>query len=176
MLFRELPLAGAFLLGVERHEDARGFFGRTYCAREFEAHGLSPAIAQINVSYNKLAGTLRGMHFQRDPHEETKVVRCTRGEICDVIVDLRPASPTYLKWHAERLTEDNRASLYIPAGFAHGFQTLTPDAEVLYLMGTFYAPDAAAGIRYDDPAIGIVWPREVTSISDRDRTYPLLTT
>lgn len=174
MKFRETPLAGAFVIDPERIEDARGFFARSFCAHEFSAHGLDATLVQCNVSFNRAAGTLRGMHYQAAPHEESKLVRCTRGALYDVIVDLRPASPTYRQWFGERLDEDNRRMLFIPPGFAHGFQTLEDDTEVFYQMSAFFQPDAARGVRHDDPVLGIRWPREPVNVSERDRTYPLL--
>jgi dTDP-4-dehydrorhamnose 3,5-epimerase len=140
--------------------------------REFEVHGLTSRLVQINVSHNVSRGTLRGMHFQLSPHEEAKVVSCTQGAIYDVVLDLRPESPTYLAWVAEELTAASRKALYIPEGCAHGFQTLIEDSQVLYLMSEYYAPGHGRGVRYDDPAFGIEWPLEVTSISDADRSWP----
>jgi dTDP-4-dehydrorhamnose 3,5-epimerase len=172
MIFHETSLDGAFLLEVERHEDERGFFARAWCRREFEERGLDTAIAQTSVSFNKLKGTLRGMHFQRPPHEEVKLVRCTRGAIWDVIVDLRPGSPTYRRSEGFELSEENRRELYIPKGFAHGFQTLADATEVHYQISEFYAPGAAAGFRHDDPSLAISWPLPVSVISERDRSWP----
>lgn len=174
MLFAETPLAGAFLIDIEPRGDVRGFFARTFCQREFEAHGLSTAVAQSNVAYNERKGTLRGMHWQAAPATEPKLVRCTRGAIHDVIVDLRPGSPTYLRHFAVELSEENRRSLYVPDLFAHGYLTLTDRAEVTYLVGEFYAPGNERGLRYDDPALGIEWPAPVDVISDKDRAWPLL--
>lgn len=172
MRLTPLDLADACVVDVDRFEDERGFFARTFCAREFAAHGLMERVAQSNVSFNARRGTLRGMHYQQAPHAEAKLVRCTRGAIWDVIVDLRPASPTHTRWFAAELTEDNHRALYVPEGFAHGFLTLTDDAEVLYLMSEFFVPDAARGVRWDDPAFGIEWPFDPVVISERDRTYP----
>jgi dTDP-4-dehydrorhamnose 3,5-epimerase len=172
MLFTETSLSGAFVIDIERHEDSRGFFARSWCRREFEAHGLNPCVVQCNVSRNRSSGTLRGLHYQIAPHEEAKLVRCTRGAIYDVIVDLRDDSRTYLRHFGAELTEDNHRSLYIPEGFAHGFMTLTDEAEVAYQMSAFYVPDAARGIRWNDPALAIGWPAPVRVISDRDRSYP----
>ena len=172
MLFTETPLAGAWLLELERREDERGFFARTYCADEFAHHGINPTVRQANTSFNSREGTLRGMHWQVDPHGETKLVRCTRGAIYDVIVDLRPHSPTYCRWYGAELTADNGRELYIPTGMAHGFQTLADDTEVLYLMGADYVPEAARGARWDDPAFGIEWPETAQrTISDKDQSY-----
>jgi dTDP-4-dehydrorhamnose 3,5-epimerase len=173
MLFRETPLKGAFLIEPERIEDERGFFARTFCRKEFEAHGLNPDIAQCSVSFNRRKGTLRGMHFQVAPHAENKVVRCTDGAIYDVIVDLRPDSPTLRKWTATELTAENRRMFYIPAGCAHGFQTLQDNVEVLYQMSEFYHAECASGVRWDDPAFAIQWPMKVQCISVRDRSFPL---
>lgn len=172
MIFTETALAGAFLIEPERLEDDRGFFARSFCTEEFAAHGLDPRCAQCNISYNARRGTLRGMHYQRAPHEEAKVVRCTAGAIHDVIVDLRRESPTFGKHIAMTLTQEARNMLFVPAGFAHGFQTLTDGAEVFYQMSTHYVPGAGAGLRYDDPALAIRWPEPVTAISDRDLEYP----
>jgi dTDP-4-dehydrorhamnose 3,5-epimerase len=174
MIFTESPLRGAFVLDLQRREDPRGFFARTFCREEFEAHGLRPAVAQCNLSYNHAKGTLRGMHYQAAPATEPKLVRCTRGAIYDVIVDLRPDSPTYLRHFGVELTEDNRRSLYVPDLFAHGYLTLTEGAEVSYQVGEFYTPGAERGLRYDDPALGIEWPVAVSVISDKDRAWPLL--
>lgn len=172
MIFTETSLAGAFVIDIERREDDRGFFARSFCERELEARGLVSRVVQQNISQNHRAGTVRGLHFQRAPHEETKIVRCTRGAIFDVIVDLRPASPTCGKHVAFELTASNHRALYVPEGFAHGFQTLCDDAEVLYLMGAFFEPSASAGLRFDDPALAIAWPLPVSVISDRDRALP----
>jgi dTDP-4-dehydrorhamnose 3,5-epimerase len=172
MRFTEAPLAGAFVVDAQRFGDARGFFARTFCEREFRERGLNPRVAQANVSYNERRGTLRGMHYQRPPHAEAKLVRCTRGAIHDVIIDLRPGSATYLGHFAVRLDEDNRTMLYVPEGFAHGFLTLADGTEVTYQMSAEYSPDHGAGVRYDDPAFGIRWPELVQVIVERDRTYP----
>lgn len=174
MLFTETALAGAYVIDLERREDARGFFARTFCARDFEAMGLAPAVAQCNLSYNRARGTLRGMHFQVAPAAETKLVRCTAGAIHDVIVDMRMGSPTYLQHVAVELTAENRRSLYVPEGFAHGYETLTDGAEVAYQTGEFYSPGHEGGLRYNDPALRIDWPLRVTVISDKDAAWPLL--
>lgn len=174
MTFRELPQAGAFVIDPDRVEDDRGFFARTWCAEEFASRGLNPRLAQCSVSYNRRAGTLRGMHFQADPHAEAKLVRCTRGGIYDVIIDLRPDSPTFRSWAGVELTADNRRLLYIPEGFAHGFQTLADDTEVFYQISVPYHTASARGVRWDDPAFGIRWPRPIAVISPRDAAYPLL--
>ncbi|MGH8687222.1 MAG: dTDP-4-dehydrorhamnose 3,5-epimerase [Burkholderiales bacterium] len=169
-----LPLAGAFAIELERLEDERGFFARSFCAEEFRRHGLNPAVAQCNVSWNHNRGTLRGLHYQAAPHEEAKVVRCTRGAIWDVIVDLREESATRLRWHAAELNAANRLALYVPEGFAHGFQTLADDAEVLYQMSVPYQPELARGLRWDDPKLAICWPLPGPTLSERDRSYALL--
>lgn len=172
MRFVATAIAGAFLIEQERHADERGHFARTYCAREFADHGLNPAIAQVSVSYNHLRGTLRGMHWQAAAAAETKLVRPTRGAIHDVIVDLRPGSPTYLACVASELSAEGGAALYVPEMCAHGFQTLADSTEVEYQISEFHAPDAARGFRYDDPALGIRWPLPVAAINSRDREWP----
>jgi dTDP-4-dehydrorhamnose 3,5-epimerase len=172
MLFTETKLAGAFEIELERHTDSRGFFARTWCAEEFGEHGLRTALAQCSISFNLQRGTLRGMHWQEAPHEEAKLVRCSSGSIYDVIVDLRPTSPTYLGHVGVELDAGRRNMLYVPEGFAHGFLTLEPDTEVVYQMSEFYAPEAARGARYDDPAFGIAWPAPVAVIAERDASYP----
>jgi len=173
MIFRETPLAGAWVLEPERFEDERGFFARTYCRRDFEARGLDPAIAQCSVSWNHRRGTLRGLHLQIAPHEEVKLVRVTRGAVWDVIVDLRPESPSFKRHFGITLSAENRHELYIPKGMAHGFQTLEDGTEVFYQISEFYAPDSARGYRWDDPAFAIPWPEPVTVMSEKDRTLPL---
>ncbi|HQR52910.1 MAG TPA: dTDP-4-dehydrorhamnose 3,5-epimerase [Burkholderiales bacterium] len=172
MLFNETALGGAFVIGLERKEDLRGHFARTFCVHEFEAHGLNPRVVQCNVSFNKRRGTLRGMHWQAPPSAEVKLVRAARGAIVDVIVDLRAGSPTYLQHIAVDLTEDNGQALYIPEGFAHGFQTLADDTEVFYQMSEFHAPEQARGARWNDPAFAISWPLPDPIMNDRDRTWP----
>lgn len=172
MRFEPTRLAGAWLLHPERFEDDRGHFARTYCREEFVTHGLDPDYPQANVSFNRRRGTLRGMHLQLPPHEEGKLVRCSRGAIWDVIVDLRPGSATERQWIAAELSAQNGIQLFVPKGFAHGFLTLRDDTEVSYLMSTSYQPDAAHGYSYDDPAFGIDWPEEVVVISDKDRELP----
>ena len=172
MIFTGTPLNGAFVIEPERREDERGFFARTWCQQEFEAHGLSPRLAQCNISYNKKKGTLRGMHYQVAPYKEVKLVRCTRGAIYEVIIDLRPTSATFKQHFAVRLSADNRAMLYVPEDFAHGSQTLEDETEVFYQMSEFYAPECARGVRWDDPAFGIQWPDDERTISERDRNYP----
>jgi len=173
MRFTPLNLAGAYLIDVELLRDERGFFARTYCAREFTAHRLVPVIAQCSTSFNAKRGTVRGMHYQAQPHAEEKVVRCTSGAIFDVIVDIRPESPTYLHWHSVELTAKNHRMLYIPAGFAHGFQTLVDDTEVNYQISVDYAPAASRGIHWTDPALNIAWPfRNGVIVSERDAAFP----
>jgi dTDP-4-dehydrorhamnose 3,5-epimerase len=173
VIFEETRLAGAYFIDLERREDERGFFARTWCAREFTDHGLNPAVAQANASWNPRQWTLRGMHFQHPPHAEVKVVRCTRGAIHDVIIDLRPDSPTYKQWVGVDLTEDNRRALYVPEGFAHGYQTLVPDSEVHYLVSEFYTPSAEGGVRWNDAAFGIEWPDpENAFLSEKDAAWP----
>ncbi len=172
MRFTETRVAGAFVIEPEPIADERGFFARTFCRDEFGALGLNPCVAQANVSFNARKGTLRGMHYQQAPHQEAKLVRCTRGAIFDVVVDLRPASPSYQVWFGAELSDANRAMLYVPEDCAHGFLTLTDGAEVAYQMSAPYAAEAARGVRYDDPAFGIRWPGEVVVINERDRTYP----
>ncbi|GIX15429.1 MAG: dTDP-4-dehydrorhamnose 3,5-epimerase [Paracoccaceae bacterium] len=174
MIFTETHLKGAFIIDLEERRDHRGFFARTFCAREFEAHGLKPVVAQANLSFNHRRGTLRGLHFQRPPAAETKLVRCTAGAIHDVIVDLRPESPTYLQHVGVELSAANRRALYVPEMFAHGYITLTDGAEVIYQVGEFYTPGAEGGLRWDDPALGIDWPVAVEVISEKDAAWPLI--
>lgn len=172
MIFTPTRLEGLWVVELEPHADDRGYFARTWCPREFAAQGLETRLAQASVSYNRRRGTLRGMHLQRPPHAEAKVVRCTRGAIWDVAIDLRPDSPTHAQWEAFELTAENGTALYIPQGFAHGFQTLAPETDVFYLISEFHAPEAAAGVRYDDPAFAIAWPLPVSAISGRDAAWP----
>ena len=172
MIFTETKLQGAFILELDKREDDRGFFARSWCQKEFQAHHLNPRIVQCNISFNRVKGTLRGMHYQAAPHGEVKIVGCTAGAILDVVVDLRAGSPTRLAWCAVELTPASGAQLYIPAGFAHGFLTLADDTEVTYRMGARYVPDAARGVRWDDPRLGIAWPARPAVISERDATYP----
>jgi dTDP-4-dehydrorhamnose 3,5-epimerase len=172
MIFTETALAGAFVIDPEPFEDARGLFARTWCRRELQARGLDPAIAQCSTSFNKRKGTLRGLHYQVPPAAETKIVRCTRGALYDVIVDLRPDSPTFLGHVAVVLTADNRRMLYVPKGFAHGFQTLEDATEVFYQISEFAAPEHARGVRWNDPLFAIPWPADERTIIERDRNYP----
>ncbi len=174
MIFTATKLAGAFIIDLEEKPDSRGFFARTFCADEFLAHGLKPTVAQCNLSFNHQKGTLRGMHYQTLPAAETKLIRCTQGAIYDVIIDMRPESPTYLSHIGVELTAQNRRALYVPEMFAHGYQALTDGAEVVYQVGEFYTPGYERGLRYDDPMLEISWPMNVTEISDKDRNWPLL--
>lgn len=173
MIFTETKLKGAFIIDLELREDPRGAFARTFCANEFEAHGLKPTVAQCNLSFNHKAGTLRGMHYQVPPAAETKLVRCTKGAIYDVIIDMRPDSPTFMQHIGIELTADNRRSLYVPEMFAHGYQSLTDGAEVTYQVSEFYTPGYERGLRYDDPALRIEWPLPVTVISEKDAAWAL---
>jgi dTDP-4-dehydrorhamnose 3,5-epimerase len=175
VILTELALRGAYIVDIERLEDERGYFARSFCREEFARLGLSTEVAQCNVSVNRRRGTLRGMHYQIPPKAEAKLIRCTRGAVHDVIVDLRDGSPTARRWVATELTEGNSRMLYIPEGFAHGFQTLEDDSEVFYQMFTSYFPDHARGVRWDDPALRIAWPLPDPIVSERDRSYPLLT-
>lgn len=172
MIFRELHLAGSYLIQPQLNEDGRGAFARRFCADEFRALGLETDFVQRSISFNKRAGTLRGMHFQAPPHLEAKIVRCTRGGIFDVLVDLRSGSSTYGHWHGEELTADNRLMLYVPKGFVHGFQSLVDDSEVDYEITPAYVPGAAAGFRFDDPQLAIKWPVADLIISEGDKTLP----
>ena len=166
-------MPGAYLIEPERREDERGFFARAWCRDEFEAHGLNANLVQCNISFNTKKGTLRGMHYQAAPHAEAKLVRCTMGAIYDVIIDLRPASPTFKRWFAAELTAENRRMLYIPEGFAHGLQTLQDNSEVFYQMSAYYAPEYSRGVRWNDPAFGIEWPAADPAyiITEKDRSY-----
>ncbi|MBN1452605.1 MAG: dTDP-4-dehydrorhamnose 3,5-epimerase [Anaerolineales bacterium] len=172
MIFTETKLKGAFIIEPQRHEDERGFFARTFCQDEFIAHDLNYRIVQCNISFNTRKGTLRGMHFQAAPYEEDKLVRCTRGAIYDVIIDLRSESPTFRQWQATELTASSRKMIYVPKGFAHGFLTLTSKVEVFYQMSEFNHSEIAKGVRWDDPAFGITWPMKPITISPRDVSYP----
>ncbi len=174
MRFTELPLAGAYRVDLEPRGDARGFFARLFCAEDFAAYGLAITWAQCNTSSTALQGTLRGLHFQRPPMAETKLLRCIRGAIFDVIVDLRAGSTTYGHWHGERLDDKNRAMICVPEGFAHGFQTLTPDVEMLYFHSAPYSATHEGGLRWDDAKVAVDWPLAVTEISARDAAFPTL--
>lgn len=172
MIFTATPLPGAVVIEPEPLADERGFFARSFCAREFAAHGLNPHVVQCNISFNRNTGTVRGLHFQRPPHAEAKLVRCTAGAVYGVIVDLRPVSPSFRKHFAVELSAHNRKMLYVPEGLAYGFQTLQDDTEVFYQMSALFAPEAADGLRWNDPAFEIAWPLAVTVISERDRSFP----
>jgi dTDP-4-dehydrorhamnose 3,5-epimerase len=172
MIFNTTQLDGAWLIEIQPIEDQRGFFARTWCRQDFAMQGLDTELAQESLSFNRHCGTVRGMHFQWPPHAETKIVRCARGAIFDVIVDLRRRSLSYLQWQGFELTAENRRALYIPKGFAHGFQTLRDDVEVVYQISVPYAPSAAGGYRYDDAAFGIIWPLPAAVISERDLLWP----
>ena len=176
MKFAETDLPGAFVIDVEPREDERGYFARAFCQREFEDHGLKPVIAQANIAYNPRKGTLRGMHFQIPPAAETKLVRATRGTILDVIVDLRPESPTYLRHVAVELTQDDHRALYVPERFAHGYQALVDETETSYQVGEFYSPPHERVLPYDDPWLHLEWPLPVSAISEKDRNAPVLAT
>ena len=172
MIFRETDLKGAFVIDLEPHQDERGFFARSYCHDEFASRGLNARLAQCSISFNGKRGTLRGMHYQARPHEEAKLVRCTKGSLFDVIIDLRRESPSFKRHFAIELSASNRRQLYVPEGFAHGFQTLEDDTEVFYQISTPYHPDSGRGVRWDDPAFQIGWPDVATRIiSERDRNY-----
>jgi dTDP-4-dehydrorhamnose 3,5-epimerase len=172
MIFTETILKGAYIIDIEPHEDERGFFARTWCQDEFREHGLTPCLAQCNISFNKKRGTLRGLHYQTFPFMEEKLVRCTFGEVYDVIVDLRSASPTFKQWVGIDLTAENRRALFIPNGFAHGFQTLTDNTEVFYQMSEFYHPECGRGVRWNDPVFEIKWPENYHPIiSESDQSY-----
>ena len=172
MKLTNVSLPGTYLIELEPIVDERGFFARTWCAQEFKVHGLNPNLAQCSVSFNKHRGTLRGMHYQVEPHQEAKLIRCCSGAIYDVVLDLRPASPAYCKWFAVELTAENRKMLYVPEGVAHGFQTLTEGAEVLYQISESYWPESARGARWNDKLFGIEWPIRDPIISPRDRAFP----
>lgn len=172
MKFQPTRIEGLFLIDIEPVADERGFFARTYCEDEFRKHGLDPRIAQSSISFNPRRGTLRGMHYQREPHSETKLIRCTRGSVFDAVVDLRGDSPTFLQWFGVELTAANRRMLYIPRGLAHGYLSLEDDSEISYQMSAPYHPESASGVRWNDPAFGIAWPIAVEVVADRDRAYP----
>jgi dTDP-4-dehydrorhamnose 3,5-epimerase len=174
MVFTETKLKGAFIINLTRLEDERGFFARTFCQKEFKEHGLNIQIAQANISYNKKRGTLRGMHMQLPPYEESKLIKCARGTIYDVIVDMRVSSDTYKQWIGVELTAENHQMLYVPEGFAHGFITLKNDTEVTYQMNQFYAPASEKGFRWNDPAFGIIWPIQPIVMAEKDKNFPLI--
>ena len=176
MIFTESPIPGVFTIDPQILQDDRGFFARGFCSNEFKEQGLEEIYVQCNLSYNKSRGTTRGMHFQKTPHEEVKLVRCISGAIFDVVVDFRKDSPTYLQWFGAELSAENRRMLYVPRGFAHGYQTLTDDAEVFYHVSEFYTPGAEGGLRWNDTKLGIKWPiQETDQISEKDASWPLLT-
>jgi len=172
MEFTETPLKGAYVVRLRKIEDDRGYFSRAWCSDEFHQQGLNPAMVQLNVGFNHRRGTVRGMHYQLSPHAEAKFIRCTRGAIYDVIIDLRERSPTFGRWHGLELAPENGLMLYAPEGFAHGYQTLQNDTEMYYLTSAHYAPAAARGVRHDDPTFGIRWPLPVSSISVADQQWP----
>jgi dTDP-4-dehydrorhamnose 3,5-epimerase len=172
MIFKETRLKGAFVIEIEKFEDKRGFFAHTFSRDAFESNGLTSRLVNTNISFNKKRGTLRGMHYQVAPYEETKLIRCTRGAIYDVIIDLRPDSPSYRNWVEVELTADNYRLLYVPEQCAHGFQTLDDNTEVTYQVSQVYSPESARGVRYDDPAFKITWPLKVEVISDQDAKWP----
>lgn len=172
MQFTPAPIHGAYVIDVKRIGDDRGFFGRLWCQEEYEDHGLVARIVQSNIGVSTSAGTLRGLHFQRPPHQEVKIVRCSRGAIFDVIVDLRPESPTYRQWFGVELNQENATMLYVPEGCATGYLTLRDDTEISYHASEFYHPESATGIRYNDPAFGIQWPGEIKILSENDRNWP----
>ena len=175
MMFTETRLKGAFIIDLERREDERGFFARAFCQREFEAHGLKPVIAQANIGFNRRKGTLRGMHFQFPPAAETKLVRASRGAVLDIIVDMRPESPTYLQHVTVELSAENHRGIYIPERFAHGYQALEDNTETTYQVGEFYTPGSEGGLLYDDPGLGLTWPLPVAVMSEKDRQWqPLI--
>lgn len=172
MEFTELSIPGAFRVELEPHADERGFFARAWCRREFADRGITSDFVQANLSFTRRAGTVRGLHYQEPPHAEAKLVRCLRGSVYDVMVDLRPDSPAHLEWLGCELTPDDRTALHVPEGCAHGYQALEDESELFYLVSEFYAPDAEGGIRFDDPALGIQWPRPVSLVSQKDRSWP----
>jgi dTDP-4-dehydrorhamnose 3,5-epimerase len=173
MKFVPLPVTGAFLVEIERREDARGYFARLYCEKELESAGLVSRFVQFNTGFSPRRGTLRGLHYQKSPHDEVKLVRCVRGAVFDVLVDMRPESPTYRHWYGTQLDPDNGRMLYVPARCAHGYMTLLPDTELTYFASVPYAPESATGVRYDDPAFGIAWPEPIELVSDADKSWPL---
>ena len=173
MIFKETKIKGPYIISLDKHEDERGFFARSFCQKEFKEHGTDFNVAQCNISYNKEKGTLRGMHYQSAPFGEAKLIGCIRGRIYDVIIDLRKDSDTYCKWISAELSEENHNILYVPKGFAHGFQTLEDNTTVFYQMSDFFHPECAKGIRWDDPLFSIDWPLKDKIISEKDKTYPL---
>lgn len=174
MIYTQTSLPGVYLLDMQPFEDERGYFTRFWCRKEMQDQGLPFQVAQINASLNHEAGTIRGLHWQREPHAEAKIVTCTSGSVFDVAVDVRPESDNYLSWFGVELSPESNRMLYVPEGFAHGYQALEHDTRLLYLVSEFYAPGAESGLRYDDPAIGITWPQRVTAVSDKDGQWPLI--
>tara|TARA_B100000315_G_scaffold256509_1_gene302589 strand:+ start:795 stop:1343 length:549 start_codon:yes stop_codon:yes gene_type:complete len=174
MIFKLLPFEGAYLINIDKKDDSRGFFARLYCREEFKKQGLNINLVQMNTTLSRKKGTIRGLHFQRPPKAESKIVRCVHGAIWDVIVDLRSNSTTFGNWYGKELTEDNRTMLYVPEGFAHGFQTLSDNVEMLYLHSEFYSSEHEGGLHYNDSDVGIKWPIQVTDLSKRDRLHPAL--
>jgi len=172
MNFTETWLKGVYLIDIERQEDERGFFGRSWCVQEFETNGLNSRLAQCSISFNKKRGTLRGMHYQAAPYQEAKLVRCTRGALYDVVIDLRSDSVTFKRWLSINLNAENRRAVYLPEGFAHGFQTLEDDTEVFYQISEFFHPESARGLRWNDPTFGIEWPIKTFILSEKDKSYP----
>lgn len=172
MIFTETGLSGVYVIDLQERSDERGFFARSFCRHELEAHGLNPEIAQINLALSLKRGTLRGMHYQSAPHREAKLVRCTRGALFDVALDLRPTSPTHKQWFGVELSADNHKAFYIPEGFAHGYLTLADNTELSYQTSDFYFPDCVRGVRFDDAAFAIAWPEEIRVVSDADRNWP----
>ncbi len=172
MKFESISLKDACVVTMEPLRDGRGYFARTFCRKEFEAHGIEVDMVQCNISFNRLEGTLRGMHFQREPVSESKLVHCHRGSVYDVIVDIRPDSPSYLQYFGLELTRENMKALFVPSGFAHGFLTLEDNTEISYTMDEFYAPECASGLRFDDPALGIDWPMPPKIVSEKDQNWP----
>ena len=172
MKFKKTKIAGSWVVYLDQIDDERGFFARAWCRKEFASRGISSELAQANLSFSQRAGTFRGMHFQRAPHEEMKMVRCLHGAIFDVVLDLRPDSPTYCQWHGEEINSDNRRMMVVPEGCAHGFQTLVDNTEILYLVSEAYAPESESGVRWDDPTFDIKWPLSASEMSERDSSYP----
>jgi dTDP-4-dehydrorhamnose 3,5-epimerase len=173
MIFKETELHGAYIIDIEPIEDSRGFFARAWATDEFAEQGLNSSLVHVNLAYNHRSGTLRGMHYQVAPYEEAKFIRCTRGAIYDIIIDLRRDSPTYKKWTGVELTAENRRAFYVPEGFAHGYQTLVDDTETFYLVSQHYSPESERGVRWDDPTFAIEWPKSDSRvISDKDRSWP----
>jgi len=174
MIFEETPLRGAYVIEPEKISDHRGFFARVWCKKELQRHGLNSELSQSNIGFSHVKGTLRGLHFQKPPHAESKIVRCTRGSIFDVIVDLRPESPTYKRWFGIELSDENRKMVYVAEGMAQGYMTLQDNTEINYHTTEFFTAEAASGVRFDDPVLGIRWPMRATAVSEQDRSWPFL--